>query len=292
MSQYTLVTGATSGLGLATARALIRQGHRVLLHGRDERRGRAIISELLAERPAHAPQLLLADFRSLAEVRQLALSCLAAAPRLDVLINNAGGAFFSRELTRDGLEQTFAVNHLAPFLLTTLLLPRLQASAPARIVNIASAAHRGQALDFADLMSARDYKVMRAYGRSKLANILFTHALARRVSSKLVTANALHPGVVNTRIGQNGPFARLLGRILMPMIGISPEEGAKTSVFLATAPEVAETSGGYFVRCQMHDLATAPEAVSEEVSERLWRISEELVARFATPVTRETGPSS
>jgi retinol dehydrogenase 12 len=291
VSQTILVTGATSGLGLATARALLRQGHRVLLHGRDERRGRAIVSELLAERPAHAPQLLLADFRSLAEVRQLALSCLAAAPRLDVLINNAGG-LFSRALTRDGLEQTFAVNYLAPFLLTTLLLPRLQASAPARIVNVASAAHRGQALDFADLTSARDYKVMRAYGRSKLANILFTRALARRLSSKLVTANALHPGVVNTRIGQNGPFARLLGRILMPMIGISPEDGAKTSVFLATAPEVAETSGGYFVRCQMHALATAPEAVSEEVSERLWRVSEELVAPFAAPVTRETGTSS
>src|SRR5581483_11829810 len=130
------------------------------------RRGRAVVAELLAERPAQPPQLMLADFRSLAEVRALALSCLAAAPRLDVLINNAGGAFFSRQLTRDGFEQTFAVNHLAPFLLTKLMLPRLEASAPARIVNVASAAHRGQALDFDDLMSARDYQVMRAYGSS------------------------------------------------------------------------------------------------------------------------------
>src|SRR5579871_1588260 len=204
-----MVTGATRGLGLATARSLVRQGHCVLLHGRDERGGRAVIAELLAERPACAPQLLLADFRSLAEVRDLAMRVLATVPRLDVLVNNAGGAFFSRRLTRDGFETTFAVNHLAPFLLTNLLLPRLLASSPARIVNVASAAHRGQALDFDDLMSAHDYKLMRAYGRSKLANILFTRALARRLAGRGVTANALHPGVVNTRIAQNNAFARM-----------------------------------------------------------------------------------
>jgi NAD(P)-dependent dehydrogenase (short-subunit alcohol dehydrogenase family) len=280
VAQTILVTGATGGLGLATARALVRAGHRVLLHGRDERRGRAALAQLSAAEPAHAPQLLLADFRSLAEVRELARSCLDAVPRLDVLINNAGAAFFSRELTRDGLEATFAVNHLAPFLLTKLLLPRLEASTPARIVTVASAAHTGQALDFDDLMSAHQYKVMRAYGRSKLANILFTRGLARRLAGKEVTANALHPGVVNTRIGQNGPFARLMGRMLMPLIGIAPEEGAKTSVFLATAPEAAGTTGGYFVGCQPAPLATAPEAVTDEVCDRLWRVSEELVAPF------------
>jgi NAD(P)-dependent dehydrogenase (short-subunit alcohol dehydrogenase family) len=285
---HILVTGATRGLGLATVRALIGQGHCVILHGRDERQGRAVLAQLNAERPAHPPQLLLADFRSLAEVRELARACIACAPRLDVLINNAGGAFFSRQLTRDGFEATFAVNHLAPFLLTKLLLPRLEASTPARIVNVASAAHRGQALDFDDLMSAHEYKVMRAYGRSKLANILFTRALARRLAGQAVTANALHPGVVNTRIGQNNLFARLIGRVLMPVIGISPEEGARTSVFLATAAEVAGTSGGYFARCEPRQLATAPEAVADEVCDRLWNVSEALVAPFAGAASDST----
>jgi len=287
-----MVTGATRGLGLATARSLVRQGHCVLLHGRDERRGRAVIAELLAERPACPPQLLLADFRSLAEVRELALGVLTTVPRLDVLINNAGGAFFSRQLTRDGFEMTFAVNHLAPFLLTNLLLPQLLTSSPARIVNVASAAHRGQALDFDDLMNAHDYKLMRAYGRSKLANILFTRALARRLGGRGVTANALHPGVVNTRIAQNNAFARMIGRLLMPLIGIAPEEGARTSVFLATAPEVSGASGGYYVRCQLHGLSTSAEAVSEEASERLWRISEQLVAPFARMDPSQEGASA
>jgi NAD(P)-dependent dehydrogenase (short-subunit alcohol dehydrogenase family) len=178
----------------------------------------------------------------------------------------------------DGYETTFAVNHLAPFLLTNLLLDKLKTSGPARIISVASRAHRNQELDFADLMSEREYRVMRTYGRSKLANILFTRTLARRLAGSNVTANSLHPGLIATGIGQTNPVGRLGWKLIVLLRGgISVEEGAKTSVYLATSPEVEGLSSGYYVKCHLAQLQARAEAVSDAAGERLWTVSEELV---------------
>jgi len=274
-----LVTGATGGIGLQTAKVLARMGHSVLIHGRDDRKGEAAVREVRAAAGANVDvRFLRADFSSLEQVRSLAREVNASVPRLDVLINNAGCASFSRTLTADGYETMFAVNHLAPFLLTNLLLDKLRQSAPARIVNVASRAHRDKAIDFDDLMSERSYRVTRSYGRSKLANILFTRALAKRLAGTKVTANSLHPGLIATGIGQTSPLGRAVWKLVVRARGgVSVEEGAKTSVYLATSPDVADLSGGYYVRCRLSVLQTRPEAVAEAVSERLWKVSEELV---------------
>jgi NAD(P)-dependent dehydrogenase (short-subunit alcohol dehydrogenase family) len=274
-----LVTGATGGIGLQTAKVLAQKGHSILIHGRNSRKGDAAVRDVRAGAPANADvRFLRADFASLAQVRDLAAQVAAAVPRLDVLVNNAGCGNFSPTVTPDGYETTFAVNHLAPFLLTNLLLDKLKASGPARIVNVASRAHRGQEIDFDDLMSVRNYRVMRTYGRSKLANILFTRTLAKRLAGSNVTANCLHPGLIATGIGQTNALARLVWRLVVRVRGgISVEEGARTSVYLATSPEVEGLSGGYYVKCRLAELQTRAEAVSDAVGERLWRVSEELV---------------
>jgi NAD(P)-dependent dehydrogenase (short-subunit alcohol dehydrogenase family) len=274
-----LVTGATGGIGLQTAKVLAQMGHSVLIHGRDPRKGEAAVKEVRSTAAANVDvRFLQADFASLAQVRDLAAQVVASVPRLDVLINNAGCGNLSRTVTTDGYETTFAVNHLAPFLLTNLLLGKLKESAPARIVNVASRAHRGKEIDFEDLMSVRGYGVMRTYGRSKLANILFTRALAKRLVGSKVTANCLHPGLIATGIGQTHALARLVWKLIVKVRGgISVEEGAKTSVYLATASNVEGLSGGYYVKCRLAELQTRAEAVSDAAAERLWKVSEQLV---------------
>jgi retinol dehydrogenase-12 len=274
-----LVTGATGGIGLQTARVLAQMGHSVLIHGRDPHKGAVAVEQVRATAAAGAAvRYLKADFASLRQVRELAAEVVASVPRLDVLINNAGCGNIARSVTADGYETTFAVNHLAPFLLTNLLLDKLRKSAPARIVNVASRAHRDQELDFEDLMSVRNYRVMRTYGRSKLANILFTRTLAKRLAGSSVTANSLHPGLIATGIGQTNPLGRLAWRLIVLLRGgISVEDGAKTSLYLATSPDVEALSGDYYVKCRPAQLQTRAEAVADAVGERLWKVSEELV---------------
>jgi NAD(P)-dependent dehydrogenase (short-subunit alcohol dehydrogenase family) len=269
-----LVTGASSGIGRATALGLADEGARLLLVGRTPERCEETLASIRRRTGRDDAVMLRADLSSQKEVRRLAEEVLALAERLHVLVNNAGVTLLRRETTEDGLEATFATNHLAYFLLTGLLLPRLRASAPARIVNVASEAHRFAPIDWDDLQSERRYRGLRVYGRSKTANILFTQELARRIAGSGVTANSLHPGGIRSNLGRSeGRIAeavrRLVGLFLKP-----PEEGARTSLYLASAPEVEGRSGGYFVDCR--ERAPAAHASDPELARRLWEKSEEL----------------
>jgi NAD(P)-dependent dehydrogenase (short-subunit alcohol dehydrogenase family) len=263
-----VITGATSGLGLEAAERLAKLGARLVLVGRDEARGAAALARLRASVPGVAARILYGDLSRLAEMKRIGGEIAASEPRIDVLINNAGALFASRHVTPDGLELTFALNHMAYFVVTSLLLDNLKASAPSRIVSTASFAHRGQALDFGDLQATKSYGGMRVYGRSKLANILFTRELARRLAGSGVTANCLHPGFVATRFGGgNGILMRTAVRIAM--VGAIPvAKGAETIVYLATAPEVASVSGGYFAKSR----PARPSAAAQDdvAARRLW----------------------
>jgi NAD(P)-dependent dehydrogenase (short-subunit alcohol dehydrogenase family) len=274
LGKTVLLTGASSGIGRATALGLADEGARLILVGRTPERCEETLS-LLRHRTGRDDALMLrADLSSLKEVRRLADEVLARADRLHVLVNNAGVTLLQRRLTADGLEATFATNHLAYFLLTGLLLPRLRESAPARIVNVASDAHRFGRLDLSDLQNERSYRAMRVYGQSKTANILFTQELARRLTGSGVSANALHPGGIRSNLGRSEGKALELVRKLVGLFLKSPEEGARTSLYLACSPEVEGVTGRYFAKCR--ERRPAAHARDPELARRLWERSEEL----------------
>ncbi len=270
-----LVTGGTGGIGKATALGLAAMGACVAITGRDPARTLAAARDIGS---AHGGEVLtfVADLSSQGEVRRLATEVRDALPRIDVLVNNVGGYWNSRRVTVDGLEHTFALNHLAPFLLTSLLAERLKQSAPARVVTVASQAHVQGRIDFDDLQGERSYSGARAYNQSKLANVLFTYELARRLGSTGVTANALHPGVVNTSFGAADPAGvqRWLVPILRPLMK-SPADGAVTSIHLAAAPDLERTTGRYFANRKAK--RSSPSSYDEVTAARLWQVSTHLV---------------
>jgi NAD(P)-dependent dehydrogenase (short-subunit alcohol dehydrogenase family) len=259
------------GIGKETALGLARRGAHVAIVGRDADRTRAAAEWIGREAGTKEVAFLLADLSSLTEVRGLAREFKARYPRLDVLVNNAGAIFTRRETSVDGFERTWALNHLSYFLLTQELLDLLKASAPARIVNVASTMHTGGVIDFDDLQGEKRYGGIRAYSQSKLANVLFTYALARRLEGSGVTANCLHPGGVATGFGQNRPGAlKLLLRLARPFL-ITPEQGAATSIHLASSPQLEGASGQYFAKCKPARSSAASH--DETLQERLWALS-------------------
>jgi NAD(P)-dependent dehydrogenase (short-subunit alcohol dehydrogenase family) len=270
-----LVTGGTSGIGKATAQGLAAMGAQVGITGRNLERAESAARDI-AEVGGEPVQVFVADLSSQSEVRRLADDVLRTLPRLDVLVNNVGGYWNTRHLTADGLERTFAVNHLAPFLLTSLLLHRLTQSAPARIVNVASNAQALGRLDFDDLQGAASYSGARAYNQSKLANVMFTYALSRSLSGSNVTANAVHPGMVSTSFGAEDPaiVQRLLVPLLRPFMR-TPTQGAATSIHLASDPELDGVTGQYFASCKPR--RSAHHSYDQAASARLWQHSADLV---------------
>ena len=269
-----VVTGATSGIGLITAQALARQGATLIVVARNPERGAATVSRIQQETGNSAVELMVADLSEQAQVRQLASEIQQRFARLDVLVNNAGALFARRQLSADGLEMTFALNHLAYFLLTNLLLNPLQAGGSARIVNVSSEAHRRARLDFSDLQGQHRYTGWRAYSRSKLANVLFTYELARRLAGTGIVTNALHPGFVATNFGRNNrSVTAVLFRILQ-LAAISPEEGAQTIIYLASSPAVKGVTGEYFVKQQA--IRSSQVSYDSAAAERLWQVSAEL----------------
>jgi retinol dehydrogenase 14 len=271
-----LVTGGTGGIGKATAAGLAAVGARVGIVGRDLTRTRAAAADISAASGNPAVDAFGADMSSQDEVRRLAREVLAAYPRLDVLVNNVGGFWATRRVTADGLEHTFAVNHLAGFLLTDLLLDRLKASAPARIVTVSSGAQANGKMNFDDLQGEHGYSGQRAYNQSKLANVMFTYELARRLEGSGVTATVLHPGVVRTGFAADDPSP--LWKVLLPLIRPllkTPAKGAATPIYLASAPEVEGVTGKYFVNSTPK--TSSKSSYDEAAAARLWRISVDLV---------------
>lgn len=273
-----LVTGANSGIGLEIAKGLARRGATVVMAARNREKGEAARAQVARETGNDRVELLLGDLASLAQVRRLAEDFTARHDRLHLLVNNAGVVMVRRELSEDGYEYTFAVNHLAPFLLTNLLLEVVKASAPARIVTVSSNAHRGQRMNFDDLQSERSYFGFRVYGTTKLENILFTTELARRLEGTGVTANAVHPGFVASNFGRNngGPFRGFI-TLMQRVIGLSPEQGAQTPLYVATSPEVEGVTGRYFEKGKQRHPST--QALSVDDARRLWDVSERLVGQ-------------
>lgn len=266
-----LVTGSTDGIGRATARELALAGAHVILHGRDREKGEKVRREIKNISWNTELDLLVSDLSSLENVRRLAEEIASAYDRLDVLINNAGTYELRRRLTEDGIETTFAVNYLSPFLLTRLLLPLLRKSAPSRVVNMASIDHRDvRRIEWDNLQGERHYDAFEAYAQSKLADITFTYSLAERMSGTGVTANCLHPGVIATKMLREG-FPSIRGK--------SPAHGAKIPVFLALSPDASHYSGMYFEESQV-PVRSSDLTHESQVQERLWNAAEELTGRW------------
>jgi len=266
-----VVTGATSGIGAVAARSLAKQGARIVVVARDHTRGEQTLKLLRAISPTQIHAAHYADLSRLSEMKRVAKLIADSERRIDVLINNAGAMFATRQQTEDGLEGTFATNHMAYFVVTNLLLERLRATPGARIVSTASNAHKGSVLDFDDLQLTKAYDGLRAYGRSKLMNILFTRELARRLAGSGVTANCLHPGFVATRFGDSAGGFMSFAIKVAKSFAVSPEKGAQTIIYLAASPEVENVTGGYFYKCA--PVTPSPEAQNSAEAQRLWEIS-------------------
>jgi NAD(P)-dependent dehydrogenase (short-subunit alcohol dehydrogenase family) len=269
-----IVTGANAGIGKATAAGLAEQGATVVMLCRNRERGEAAREEIVRQTGSEAVVLMLADLSSQTSIRQFAEQFKERYDRLHVLINNAAVIPPERTLSEGGIEMQFAVNHLAYFLLTHLLLDVLKRSVPARIINVSSQAHQGASLDFDDLQSAKAYHARRVYSRTKLANVLFTYELARRLRSSGVTANCLHPGVIATNVLGNYLGRRRFFHFLAKLVGGSPEKGARTSLYLATAPELAGVTGRYFLNGA--PAKSSPHSHDEQAAKRLWNVSAEM----------------
>lgn len=263
-----VITGATSGIGRVAAEKLAGVGARIVQVARSRERGQAALKRLQDLSPGISHTLHYADLLRVSEMKRVAAEIAAAEPHIDVLINNAGAMFGSRQVTEDGLERTFALNHVSYFVLTHGLRERLVGSAPARIVNTASDAHESATLDFDDLQSSRSFRGFKVYSRSKLCNILFTRELARRLAGTGVTANSLHPGFVATRFGdESGGLFSMVVR-MAKLFALSPEQGAETLVYLASSPEVASFTGEYFHKCRA--IVPSKEAQNDANAQRLW----------------------
>lgn len=276
-SRTCLVTGATSGIGKEIAAGLAGRGATVVFVGRDGAKCEAVLCEIMQRHPRSNVSYIVSDLSSQQSVRGLAAEFLDRHLSLHVLVNNAGIFSAQRATTVDGIEQTFAVNHLAPFLLTHLLLSRLKASAPARIITTSSIAHRGARIDFDDpQFERRPYGGVAAYGQSKLANILFTRELARRLAGRGVTANCFHPGGVRTNLMEGNPLRYRATWAAASPFFLSPEKGADTGIYLASSPEVEEVTGKYFVKRKIAEPSKL--AQDDEAASRLWIISEELTS--------------
>jgi NAD(P)-dependent dehydrogenase (short-subunit alcohol dehydrogenase family) len=276
-----LITGGNTGIGKEAAVGLANLGARVVITSRDEERGRAAREEIAERSGNDTVEVMLLDLASFRSIRAFAADVLDRFDRLDVLVNNAGLILRRRTETEDGFEATFGINHLGHFLLTDLLVDRLKASAPSRVVVVASDAHKGarRGLDFDDLQSERGYRWMDAYNKSKLANIYFARELARQLDGSDVTANALHPGFVRSDFGRGGDLGKLYGwgiKYLAGPFAISPERGARTTTYLASSPEVENVTGGYFYKCKPSKPSGT--AQDDDAARRLWDVSERLVA--------------
>ena len=272
-----LVTGATNGIGLVTARELARMGAQVTIISRDPDKC-ASVAEMIKNETANPVEYIAADLSTLTGIMQAAAVFKQHHTRLHVLVNNAGGFFNKRLITPDGLEMTFALNHLNYFLLTNLLLDMLKSSSPARVVNVASGIHMGARLEFDNLQGEKHYAGFRAYGQSKLCNVLFTYELARRLNGIGVTVNALHPGYVDTGFSlNNGFFFRVFAKFSARLFGRKPAEGAQTSIYLAASPEVEGVTGKYFVNSKPEK--SSPLSYDEELAKKLWQVSLELTGK-------------
>lgn len=272
-----VVTGGTSGIGQVAAEKLAAMGARIVLVARDKSRADATLARLRQIGSGVNHTVHFADVSRIGEVRRVGGEIAAAEPRIDVLLNNAGAMFYERQVTVDGLERTFATNHMSYFVLSLALKPQLAAAAPSRVVNTASDAHRRAKLDFDDLQCANNYRAFTAYGRSKLCNILFTRELARQFAGTGITANSLHPGVVNTRFADGGHGALYQVFRVVKKLALTPEKGAKTIIYLASSPDVAGVTGEYFRKCAR--ATPTKEAQDDDAARRLWKESEKIAGR-------------